>query len=117
MMSSLNAATAPPAGDPLYDSHASIHPELPRQADSRATGVYGEEMERLHDLFLSNPAQFYQIVRFVDCLFDSGRDERNIDRFCDNLLREVHLDGISFFLTRSNTECYEIVRVLALREA
>ena len=56
-------------------------------------------------------------MRFVDCLFDSGRDERNIDRFCDNLLREVRLDGISFFLTRSNTECYEIVRVLALRDA
>ena len=117
-MSSLNsAATAPPTNDPLYDSHASIKPELPRQAESRATDVYGEEMERLHDLFLSNPAQFYQILRLMDHLFDSGKDERDIDRFCASLLQEVHLGGISFYLTRRNTECYEIVCVPPLGEA
>ena len=112
VMSSLNVPVAlPPSSDPLYDSHAALSPELPQPA------VYGEEMERLHDLFLDSPGPYYRIQRIIDGLFTSGLPERQTDRFCNTLQEELQLAGVSLFLVQNNLEYVHIVRVSCWHEA
>lgn len=111
VMSSLNVpATLPPTSDPLYDSHAAVSPELPQPVPSSSLAVYGEEMERLHDLFLDSPGPYYRIQRIVDGLFTSGLPEPRADRFCSALQEELQLAGVSLFLVRGNLEYVQIVR-------
>lgn len=118
VMSSLNVPVAlPSTSDPLYDSHAALSPELPQPAASSSLAVYGEEMERLHDLFLDSPGPYYRIQRIIDGLFTSGLPERQTDRFCNTLQEELQLAGVSLFLVQNNLEYVQIVRVSCWHEA
>lgn len=113
VMSSLNAPnTLPPSSDPLYDRYAAISPELPQASASSSFAAYGEEMERLHDLFLDNPSTYYRIQCIIDDLFVSGLPEPRADRFCSALQKELQLAGVSLFLMYDNLNCVEIVQVV-----
>ena len=110
-MSSLNVPVAlSPTSDPLYDRHAALSPELPQSVPSSSLAVYGEEMERLHDLVLDSPGPYYRIQRILDGLFTSGLPEPRADRFCSALQEELQLAGVSLFLVQNNLEYVQLVR-------
>ena len=93
-------------GDALYDI-----PKRPLTALQQSANLimYAEQIEALHDHFLSISAHYQSSLVILNSLFEKQEDKSCADHVCSIIMSECKLDGIRLFLNQGNEELIQIV--------